>query len=295
MSPSTSGPASAGTGTELSTPHRLSILVTGRGRRARIERCLASLLTQSSDPIGTEVVVAAPGAQADELRDSLKTAFPEAFFERRLRVVEAPASPSPLESPLALLRAAAEAAEGAYLALVNPRDRWRPDALQTLAPHLYGNDLILSAREEQAGSPSSALAAQSSGRDWVQALVEENFAAPSGGLIRRTLWDAALSGLPQNPSPLLADEYAIYLKALLELSAQGLRERFHLLPAPGILQTRSAEAADDPWLATLPAPIRRLESHVTRTRETLSALRLARKLPLRYWPALGRRLKPGKK
>lgn len=266
-----------------STPHRLSILVPGQGARARLERCVQSLVRQNVDPIGTEVIVAAPES-AQDLLDYFRSAFPEAFFERRLRVIEARGRAA--DSRLGLWRAAAEAAEGAFLALVDPRDRWRPGALQLLGPHLYGNDLVLGAEDE---TP-----AQGAGADWVRALLERNFAAPSSGLIRRTLWERVLESAPEAASPLWAEEYSLWLSALLELQRHGHRERFAVLPQRGPVEPRSDDTGQDPWLSALPVPWQKIETRVARARETASALRLARRLPLRYWPSLGRRLKPGR-
>ena len=305
MPPLTSEPSAP-----LRNPHRLSILVHGNARRARIERCVESLLDQAADPISTEVVVASPSADPD-LSLYLRTAFAEAFHTGRLKVV------LPRESAAGALegwRLAAGAAEGAFLALVDPRDRWRRDALRRLEPHLYGNDLILGSDDPEitGANPTAAstvagtttVIAAPADRDWLGLFLQRNRAIPSSGILRRTLWDElqpehedATRSLLSQAGLLLrtarSSEYALWLAALEKLSREGRKARLQILVGPWVpVEPRpaSGSAEDDPLASALPLPIREFEQRLDRLRETLSALRFGRKLPPRYWPAIGRRI-----
>jgi hypothetical protein len=238
---------------------RLSVIVTvpsfpPANRRAQAERAIHSILKQP-DPIGTELILAESGSREETL-DYFKMAFAEEVRAGRLQIPDLKAA-----------HEAAQGARGAFLAFVACEDSWQPSRLSALAPALAGHDLIVGTEPGLSGA----------GADFVQSFMAENFVRRSSIVVRRTLFDE-LGGWPEGI--FRNADYEFCLRALAHLVHRGERDRFAVARPDDVIVEKP----------TLPAEIDEIQAKVDLVRETLSLVRVARKLPARYWPAVARRL-----
>lgn len=235
------------------------------GRKALVERAIQSIL-QQSDPVGTDIILADDDSR-DGTTDHVEAVFGDAIAGRRLRIQHVPRS----GDPYATLNSAAETATGAILTFLDYHDEWLPGRLDWFAPLLAGHDLILTTRDPPpaVSSPLKMLMDHPisiMSLTLRHELFEECGEFPEGDsgffLPRR------LPGLP------LLD---LALRATLQLTHVGKQSRILILQERHLSSSR----------ATRPTPVTRW---IDSARRNLTLARNIRRLPLSYWPGIGRRL-----
>lgn len=251
---------------ELQPIRRLSVVIVASAwpalsPRALAERAVRSVLEQS-DPLGTEVVLV-DGSPRQTVAEYLESIFAEAISAGRLHIVR-----HSLSMDLGKLRnQGATQSQGSFLAFLDSKDWWKPGRLEWLNAELSRRDLILSTSGETTQHPESA--------DWIRTFVLENKGVTSSAVIRRTLFDE-LGGFPEKRPGI--GEYEFWLRCLSRLQESGRRDRFVLLA------NRHVEIEPEPMQAS-PA-----FQKVQDVREALSLVSVARHLPKRYWPTIGKRV-----
>jgi len=246
----------------------------GITNRGRVERSIEALLTQL-DPIGTEIVLVDEGVP-DGTTEHIESIFGTALSTGKLKIARMGKDRGDRG---AARNQGAELASGVYLAFLDPEDRWLPGRLERLAPWLSRHDLILSAAENpRLGQDSGVLET-----DWLRAFMSHNWALPSSLVVQRTLFEKIGGfrvGYQRFPLPSRIPgklDYELWLRALLELSESGRRNRFALLG-----HGQSDIELSPEKLATESGLMRKLGA----LKEAVTLLALARKLPWKNWPEI---------
>ncbi|MCC7440397.1 MAG: glycosyltransferase [Bdellovibrionales bacterium] len=227
-------------------------------RRAQAERSLSQLLLalESSDPIGTEVILASDDDEAAALH--VESVFANAISAQRLRVLRLERS----RDPAVTRNQAVALARGHYLAFVDLGDWWHAERLRELEPHLGRARLIVDARDH---------AGQSS--DWLRTFLSGNWSVPSSVVVQRSLFEE-IGGFPERT--LGSEQYEFLLRALLRLAESAETDRLVILRAGQIVnETGFPPGQTPPILQTVSRTLRGL-------RERISLLTVLRALPKRH-------------
>jgi hypothetical protein len=277
-----------------------------------------SVFTQT-DPIGVEVVVVFPGpgpgfsdADARSLQEELRLSHEREIREQRLSWIEAPTNhPARAFDRSALRNRGAAASRGIFLTFLDPGDTWLSGKLARLEPELRGHDLLVAARPTELQHPGAA-------RDWVRALLRENFLAPGSLVVRRELFEKA-GGFPEGyegmplPTRIPGDaEYELVLQCLRLLLPQSRDKNAEKSFSSGSRHssTQSREASNSfraserhrfqvlaeaglAWVekdSFLSAASPTLAPKLRRMRERVSLVQVGRKFPRRYWPTIAKRI-----
>lgn len=255
---------------------RLSIVVAPEKlspfRKAFFEKTLQSLLTMT-DPVGLEVI-AVDDSAGDELLEYLKSVFSDAVRSGKLTLVAS----EPSGDPAHLFNRGAESATGTYLAFMMAGDEWSSTHLQQVHSNLKGKQLLFcGAWTSRQGSPS----------DWTSLITQLQSVKRSSVVIRETLFHE-LGGFPEGYSGLILPkkipgqiEFEFVLKAIQRLMETEQKSGFAVIPESGV---RGNE------LQNLPPALAQLDKKAGELRGLVSLLRMGRKLPVSFWPKIGKRL-----
>ncbi len=250
---------------------KLSVIIPTYNRKVLITRAIASLF-QQAEASQLEVIVADDGS-TDGTGEHLAEAFPAEVASRQLRIELYPNSG---DCGVGRNRGA-KLARADHLAFVDSDDYWKPGRMAALLPLLPHHDLILEtchALPDQTPSP----------RDWIRLFVGMNWGTVSSAVLSRRLFDA-IGGFPEGyyrtayRTTLPGNEdYETWLRALLHLHHEGHPER--------------AQVMEDNYVVIEPQAggLGRFSIRDQMFREALTLLRVAPRVPPRYWPLLGRRL-----
>jgi len=185
------------------------------------------------------------------------------------------------------------ASTGAFLAFVRPGDEWKRVRLAALEGLLRRHDLILESRLVRPGGLDLSVNPAS---DRLLGLIQENWAVPSSGVVRRELFESA-GGFPRG-TVATSEEYELWVRCLVELLRSDRPGRLLVTPQEQVVARGPGFAPADGGAAggytKVEARLRALQARIEGLREAGSLLRSARGLPPRYWPALARRFGGGR-
>lgn len=192
-------------------------------RTAELERVLQSIFEQDT-LVPFEILIVHNDSRFQWI-EHLETVFAEEISKGRLSIFNGSAPPAMGKA----LNAALEKAQGAWIGLTSPQHVWGPTLLTRITSEMKHTDLILAASQSlQEPSPTNLVAH----------FLRENPAVQDFGFIRRHLLES-IGGFPEGLMG--AQDYQLWLRALLNLQDHGRLDHAVLIRVPEIQNYRDPE------------------------------------------------------